>query len=141
MSTFVLESIRILLAGIFLVSGAGKLVSADGLANLIEQFVGFGAQTSNVISIAVALVEVACGGMLLFKVNTNAVSLLLLGLTGLFTVGQVLILQTSQEIDCGCFGSLLPENIGLTTIARNILIMICAWLISTRDVDSKGTRF
>ena len=70
------------------------------------------------LAIVLPAVQLAIGAMLIFSPDSRWFSLRLSAvLFGTFTVVQIATLSRGLNIDCGCFGSSLPNPIGWTSIS------------------------
>ncbi|MCA9833613.1 MAG: redoxin domain-containing protein [Thermomicrobiales bacterium] len=134
---------RVIVAGVFLLSGAGKLADRAGSQQAVRDF---GVPNVLVPAIAMLLPVVELGIAIALIPNRTMMwgawaALLLLGL---FIVGIVLNMAQGRRPDCHCFGQLHSEPIGWPTIARNLLLMLLTLVIlggssgleNLRDIDA-----
>lgn len=50
-------------------------------------------------------------------------------LFGAFTVAQLWVMRSGAEIDCGCFGGLISEKVGLFSVLRaGLSCVLCVFL-------------
>lgn len=131
-------SIRILIAGLFLVSAYGKIYPDPSAYGTISMFevkqlypLGFTTELAKIFSRSLIGVEFGLGVLLLFPFDLKkyvipAVVLML----GVFVVHLAIqIATTGNQGNCGCFGALLPMT-PLEAILKNVLsigLLLILW--------------
>ena len=122
-------SIRILIAGLFLVSAYGKIYPDPSAYGTISMFevkqlypLGFSAELAKIFSRALIGVEFGLGLLLLFPFDLKKwVIPALIAMLAIFVVHLTIeIITTGNKGNCGCFGALLPMT-PLEAIMKNIL--------------------
>lgn len=128
-------TVRLVLAGLFLLAATGKILNPGDFAAVIRRFHVLPRALSNLPAIALPWIEgLAALGLLTGLWRRGAIlwiSLLLTGFIGLF----VIAMARGIQVDCGCFGSLgvyirlLAGEVGVSSILRNLVLLAgCAWL-------------
>jgi uncharacterized membrane protein YphA (DoxX/SURF4 family) len=122
-------SIRILIAGLFLVSAYGKIYPDPSAYGTISMFevkqlypLGFSVELAKIFSRALIGVEFGLGLLLLFPFDLKKwVIPALISMLAIFVVHLTIeIITTGNKGNCGCFGALLPMT-PLEAIMKNIL--------------------
>ncbi len=122
-------SIRILIAGLFLVSAYGKVYPDPSAYGTISMFevkqlypLGFSVEFAKIFSRALIGVEFGLGLLLLFPFDLKKwVIPALIAMLAIFVVHLTIeIITTGNKGNCGCFGALLPMT-PLEAIMKNIL--------------------
>jgi uncharacterized membrane protein YphA (DoxX/SURF4 family) len=122
-------SIRILIAGLFLVSAYGKIYPDPSAYGTISMFeikqlypMGFSVELAKIFSRALIGVEFGLGLLLLFPFDLKKwVIPALIAMLAVFVVHlSIEIITTGNKGNCGCFGALLPMT-PLEAIMKNIL--------------------
>lgn len=122
-------SIRILIAGLFLVSAYGKIYPDPSAYGTISMFevkqlypLGFSVELAKIFSRALIGVEFGLGLLLLFPFDLKKwVIPALIAMLAIFVVHLTIeIITTGNKGNCGCFGALLPMT-PLEAIMKNIL--------------------
>ena len=122
-------SIRILIAGLFLVSAYGKIYPDPSAYGTISMFevkqlypLGFSVELAKIFSRALIGVEFGLGLLLLFPYDLKKwVIPALIAMLAIFVVHLTIeIITTGNKGNCGCFGALLPMT-PLEAIMKNIL--------------------
>lgn len=122
-------SIRILIAGLFLVSAYGKIYPDPSAYATISMFeikqlypLGFSIELAKIFSRALIGVEFGLGILLLFPFDLKKwVIPTLIAMLGIFVAHlSIEILTTGNKGNCGCFGALLPMT-PLEAIMKNLL--------------------
>ena len=122
-------SIRILIAGLFLVSAYGKIYPDPSAYGTISMFevkqlypLGFSVELAKIFSRALIGVEFGLGLLLLFPFDLKKwVIPALISMLAIFVVHLTIeIITSGNKGNCGCFGALLPMT-PLEAIMKNIL--------------------
>lgn len=122
-------SIRILIAGLFLVSAYGKIYPDPSAYATISMFeikqlypLGFSVELAKIFSRALIGVEFGLGILLLFPYDLKKwVIPTLIAMLGIFVAHLgIEILTTGNKGNCGCFGALLPMT-PFEAIMKNLL--------------------
>jgi uncharacterized membrane protein YphA (DoxX/SURF4 family)/thiol-disulfide isomerase/thioredoxin len=122
-------SIRILIAGLFLVSAYGKIYPDPSAYGTISMFeikqlypMGFSVELAKIFSRALIGVEFGLGLLLLFPFDLKKwVIPALIAMLAVFVVHlSIEIINTGNKGNCGCFGALLPMT-PLEAIMKNVL--------------------
>ena len=125
--TIVVAVVRLVLAGVFIVSAIAKLRDRPGSRAGVEAF-GVPAAFVGLVAGALPVVELACAALLLLPdpfATAGAVGSLALLLA--FTVAIVVNLAQGKHPECHCFGDLGESGgIGWGTVARNLALMALA---------------
>ncbi len=119
---------RCVLAAVFLVAAAGKLLDLPGSRMALEEF-GVPARVAAIAGPALPVAELAVAVALLIRpiaVAGAAGSLLLLVV---FVAGVARAMAQGRAPDCHCFGQIHSEPAGPATLARNVVLASPALLI------------
>jgi len=123
--TIVVAVVRLVLAGVFIVSAIAKLRDRPGSRAGVEAF-GVPAAFVGLVAGALPVVELACAALLLLPdpfATAGAVGSLALLLA--FTVAIVVNLAQGKHPECHCFGDLGEGGgIGWMTVVRNAALMV-----------------
>lgn len=129
-----LRRISIFIIGtVFFISGLLKMMDPVGTGLIVEEYLKFlhlgGLRpVSGFLGTAISLFEALTGAALLTGVWRKIVSLITIGLLGLFTVLTIILCIYNPSMDCGCFG----EAIHLThfqSLLKN-LILLALWAVA-----------
>jgi thiol-disulfide isomerase/thioredoxin len=135
-------SIRILIAGLFLVSAYGKIYPDPSAYGTISMFevkqlypLGFSVELAKIFSRALIGVEFGLGLLLLFPFDLKKwVIPALIAMLAIFVVHLTIeIITTGNKGNCGCFGALLPMT-PLEAIMKNILsigLLALLWFLTS----------
>ncbi|MFT4040213.1 MAG: redoxin domain-containing protein [Thermomicrobiales bacterium] len=119
---------RLILAGVFLVSGIAKLLDLAGSQSAMRSF-GVPEPATKYAGIALPIVEIFVAVLLLPVASARWGALLGLGLLLAFIGGISNSLAKGQKFDCHCFGQLSPSEIGPKTLIRNAALAVLALFI------------
>jgi len=109
---------RLVLAAVFAVAGAGKLVDRAGSREAVRTFSG-AHRHAGAIALALAVVELAVAAGLLIGAAAWWAAVAALALLALFTAAMAHSLRAGLMPDCHCFGRLHSATVGPRLLARN----------------------
>lgn len=124
------------LAALFLFAVGAKLYTVkdpvNGLLANLPSLVGL--KWVWPVFIAVIAVELLAAILLIIpraqRLGAAWASLLLLGFAG-YALYYVYVLK-GEALECGCFGGIIASQLGVTTAARNLLLLIPALFVLTQ---------
>jgi peroxiredoxin/uncharacterized membrane protein YphA (DoxX/SURF4 family) len=123
---------RLLLAFVFLLAGATKLVDPVGMRRTWIAF-GFPAVLARPIVVLLPVFELAVGVLLLPRSLAWYGAWGALGLIASFAMAIGLAMARGRKPDCRCFGRVHSGPVGWRTLARDGVLGLCAaWLASRR---------
>lgn len=117
--------LRVVIAGVFVVSGLAKLLDRDGTRQAVD---GFGVPARLVAPVALLLAPAELVTAVLLLPDASAVLGLTaaLALLAAFTATVVVALATGRRPECHCFGRIGGADVSVRTVARNVLLMALA---------------
>jgi hypothetical protein len=128
---------RLVLAAVFVVAAAGKLVARSRTVETLTQF-GVPASLRRPAAIALPLAELAIALALLPAATAVPAALAAALLLAIFTAAVVRVLARGEEVDCNCFGSVGSSRITRWTAARNIVLLAVATTIVIAGQGDRG---
>jgi len=121
---------RLVLAGVFLLAGATKLIDPLGFRKTLSDF-GIAPVLARPAVVLVPLLEVAVAVALIPVSLAWSGAWGALGLLSIFCLAAALAVLRERRPKCHCFGQLHSTPIGRSTWIRNAALAMCAvWLIS-----------
>jgi peroxiredoxin/uncharacterized membrane protein YphA (DoxX/SURF4 family) len=126
---YALVTVRLLLAGVFIVAGVGKLVDRSGTRQALANF-DVPAHLIDPFVLLLPLAELTAATALVFPTTAlwgAAGSLILLTS---FIVGLTRVLRRGEAPDCHCFGQLHSKPASWTTVARNVMLALLAGFVA-----------
>ena len=143
--------LRIVLAGLFIFSGAAKLGflgsygnSPVEFATAIRKFQIVQYDLIPYLAFIIPWTEVICGILMLIGLSTRAASIVLKMLLASFTIGMLIVIARGITIgDCSCFGGRLAAHfgfigrfleapVGWTSVFRNVILIGLCLLITMK---------
>ena len=106
----VLLAFRLVLGGLFVYSGAVKVVEPLDFAQNIRNYQLVGQSLSFVAAIVLPWLEILAGLALILGVWTRGAALVVTGLLVFFIVLTAVTMIRGLDVDCGCFGSLSRKS-------------------------------
>ena len=119
---------RLVLAGVFVVSGIGKLLDLEGSIKATKDF-GVPEAFSKPAGLALPLFELFVALLLVGAATATVGGFLALVLLGAFIGGISYNMSRGNSFDCHCFGQIHSEPIGWKTLARNAGLSVLALLV------------
>ena len=112
-------AIRLGAAGIWLVAGASKLADLERFRVQVEAYKLLPGVLEAPFAYALPLVEVALGAYLALGLLVRPAAVVACALMVVFIAAQAQAWARGLTLDCGCFGTLAKEKVGLGTIVRD----------------------
>ncbi|WP_218033629.1 MauE/DoxX family redox-associated membrane protein, partial [Paenibacillus alginolyticus] len=113
----------ILISVIFLTSGFSKFLSLSNFRSTLNQL-GLHDFASRVVSIGFPILEIIISVSILTDSYSFYTQILIMILLALFFFFSIRTLLKKQTIKCNCFGNLVEENFGITTLIKIIIFAI-----------------
>ncbi|MHB8380848.1 MAG: MauE/DoxX family redox-associated membrane protein [Candidatus Binataceae bacterium] len=121
------ELLALALAAIFAGSAAAKFADLDQFEGAVANYRLAPGWLEQPVAWMAPICESACAAGLLFAATRTAAAAATVALLAVFT-GAITanLARGRREIDCGCFGSALRQELGGWLVARNLGLMITA---------------
>src|SRR5438445_1797285 len=119
---------RLVLAGVFAVSGASKLLDHAGARQGVRDF-GVPARLAPAVVVALPLAELALALALLSAPFAWPAGIAAAALLAAFTIAIARNLVLGRTPDCRCFGQIAAGPIGRGTLVRNGVFLVLAGLV------------
>lgn len=118
------------LAAILAGSAAAKFIDLDLFEGAVANYQLLPGWLEKPTAWAVPLCESACAAGLLFAATRGAAAAALEVLLGVFSGAiAVNLARGRRDIDCGCFGPALRQELGGALLARNLVLIAAAFLL------------
>jgi len=135
MTEFALLTSRLLLAAVFLLAGASKLLDPLGLRKALRGF-GLPPALARPMVVLLPVLELAVAGALIPARLAWYGARGALALLAVFMIAVGIAMIRGRKPDCHCFGQLHSAPVGWPTLVRNaVLAVFAAWLASRRQRD------
>jgi uncharacterized membrane protein YphA (DoxX/SURF4 family) len=125
---------RLVLAGVFLLAGALKVVDPQGAVQAVRAYELLPPSLETVVGYGLPFLEIALGLLLAGGILTRITAAAAAALLVVFILGVASAAARGLSIDCGCFGgggTVAPGQARYAgEIARDLgLLLLAAWLI------------
>lgn len=124
------EAAKLILALVLLTAGAAKLADLQAFRRTLERLELPLAQAA---AAAVALGEIATGGVSLAGLFPHETNLALLAVTALFVVISAYGLRKHAGAPCRCFGSLYESRFNASSLMRSIALLALSTFVASAD--------
>jgi thiol-disulfide isomerase/thioredoxin/uncharacterized membrane protein YphA (DoxX/SURF4 family) len=114
----VLIGARVVLAAVFAIAGAAKLLDLPGSRNALVEF-GVPARAVPAAAVLLPIAELATAIALVPAETARAAAVVAVVLLGAFILGIANAMRRGEAPDCHCFGQLQSAPAGRSTLARN----------------------
>ncbi|MBA8795194.1 putative membrane protein YphA (DoxX/SURF4 family) [Friedmanniella endophytica] len=126
--------VRLLLAAVFVVAGANKVLDLRISIDSVEAYQLLPAPLAHVVGVGLPFAEIVLGLVLAAGLVTRAAAAVAAVVLAGFTAAVVSVAARGIDIDCGCFGGGGPVAPGQTgyglEIVRDLLLLAAAvWLV------------
>jgi uncharacterized membrane protein YphA (DoxX/SURF4 family) len=126
-----------ILGGMMTFAGCAKLLDAESFLNAIRRLDLVPSWLILPVMIAILQSEIWLGLALVFGLRTRIVAALLAGLVSIFIIVIAVALLRGATGDCGCFGPIGSEKLGLGLLVRDTLILSgCLWLSFQKELNA-----
>jgi peroxiredoxin/uncharacterized membrane protein YphA (DoxX/SURF4 family) len=134
---FSLVAARLLLAAVFLLAGATKLIDPFGTRKALRDF-GVPAVLARPLVLLLPLLELVVAAALIPAGLVWYGAWGALGLLVLFLLAVGVAMARGRKPDCHCFGQLHSAPVGRSTLIRNAVLAACAgWLASRGPIQKE----
>ena len=133
--------IRIFIGLVFLYSGIQKIADASGFANAIENYRLFPLFTINLLAITIPWLELITGLFLIFGIYIKESTTIINSLLIFFIIFIITALIRKLNIECGCFGTLDNQKVGIQKIIENLILLLLGYFLFRTEKYQKFTIF
>jgi uncharacterized membrane protein YphA (DoxX/SURF4 family) len=123
--------LRIVLGLIFIFAAIEKIAVPKSFSVSIANYKLLPVELINIPAIILPWIELTSGLLLLLGIAVKENSAILTFLLIVFTIAVIISLFRGLNIDCGCFGTIYGEQIGLLKVCENILLIIIGFILAT----------
>lgn len=131
------STLRIVIAIVFIVSGAAKLWDIYGFSVVVRGYWPLPESLVIPISMLIPFAEVVLGAMLLIDLHSQVATLSLLTMVLAFTGLSAFRYLGGNISDCGCFGELARRKIGGGLFIENALLIIALSFTVPKNTKSE----
>jgi len=114
--------IRLAAAGIWLAAGIAKLADLEHFRTQVAAYDVLPHALVGPFAYALPFLEVGIGLYLAVGLWVRPVAIVACGLMVVFIAAQAQAWYRGLVLDCGCFGAVAQEKVGLTTILRDVAL-------------------
>ncbi len=131
--------LRLIVGGAFVTAGALKIADPNAFVLAISNYRLVPHELLNPVAIFLPWIEVTAGAFVLAGIWLRPAALLLTGLTAVFFAVIVSALARGLNIECGCFGTVGGQHVGLVNLAIDTTLFSLAALLTIRAADAPGS--
>ena len=140
LSFWVTGVFRLVLGGIFLVSGLAKIADPVRFLLTLREFRLLPGTMEVFLALYLPWLEFVLGLATILGILHRTSALLLAGLNGLFILALASVLLRGIEVDCGCFGLLadilhLPDLADWKAVVRNLVFIAMGLCLFRSEVS------
>ena len=139
-SKYIFALIRIIFGAVFIISSITKFIDINSFTIALSKFHLLNENLIPFLSYLIPSIELLAGLLLVLNLRTDFVARLTTFLVALFTAVVVSKIFEGEQISCGCFGNLTKSNIDVTTVIRNIILLLWGTALTVyyqKDTHSK----
>lgn len=120
------------IGAVFAFAALAKIGDVDAFSKQVHAFELVPVALENVIAMTVPWIELVAALALFAGVRARGAALLTLAMMIVFTAAVGVAAARGLTIDCGCFGSVAPEPVGLGKVLQNVGFTAVAVVASLR---------
>ena len=121
---YILLLSRLVIGFIFIYAGMEKISDPNGFARSINNYKLLPLFLINISAIILPWIEVVTGILLIFGISVKENSFIISFLLGIFVLAIAISLIRGLNIDCGCFGTMRGEQVGIQKLGENFLLIL-----------------
>lgn len=114
--------VRLVAAGIWIVAGAAKITDLESFHAKVDQYKLLPHALEAPFAYTLPFVEVLVGLYLAVGLLTRVAAIAGCVLMALFVIALTQAWARGLSLDCGCFGTLVQEKVGLVAILRDVAL-------------------
>jgi len=124
--------IRIVAAGIWIAAGAAKVGELQHFHAQVDQYKLLPHALEAPFAYALPFVELLVGLYLLVGLLTRVAGMIACVLMVLFLIAQIQAWARGLSLDCGCFGGIAQEKVGLGSVLRDVALGLPSLVMAIR---------
>ncbi len=129
--------LRLLLGGLFVYAGIGKIWDPADFAGKIDNYRMLPYLLVTLTAVVLPWVEVICGLLLIFGRRLCGASLVLIVLNVVFIIAIGSAMARGLDIDCGCFSaSGKASHVGVQRLLEDVLFLAAAVIIFAHSLKT-----
>ncbi|MBU0558887.1 MAG: DoxX family membrane protein [Bacteroidetes bacterium] len=109
---------------VFIFASLDKIANPGDFAVAIVNYKIIPLSLVNIFAIVIPWLELFCGILILFGEYIKESSFIISSLLLVFVVMIAAAVFRNLDIDCGCFGTLDAQKVGLTKIVENVVLLL-----------------
>ena len=127
--------LRLVVGGMFIFAGALKIGDPAKFALDVSNYRLVPHELINLVAILVPWIEITAGSFVLAGIWLRAAALVITSLTVMFLFVIVSALARGLNIECGCFGTIGGQHVGLVNLAIDATLFFLAAFLAGRARD------
>ena len=124
--------VRLIAAGVWIVSGAAKIPSIQGFAVLVQRYAILPSFLAVPFAYVLPFAEIGIGIYLAAGLFVRGTALVGTLLFAAFLTAQISAMARGISLDCGCFGAIAQTQVGPLTLLRDFCLGIPTFLMLAR---------
>ncbi len=133
--------LRLIVGGAFITAGALKIAGPEKFVLAVSNYRLVPHELLHAVAILLPWIELTAGAFVLAGVWLRPAALLLAGLTAVFFAAIVSALARGLNLECGCFGTVGGQHVGLVNLVIDAFLFFLAALLARRATDCSGDTY
>ena len=130
--------LRFVVGGAFVFAGVLKIADPAKFAMDVSNYRLVPHELINLVAILLPWIEIVAGSFVLADVRLRSAALVITSLTEMFAVVIVSALARGLNIECGCFGTVGGQHVGLVNLAIDTTLFVLSALLTIRSGNGRG---
>jgi uncharacterized membrane protein YphA (DoxX/SURF4 family) len=121
--------IRIIVGGVFVITGVGKIVEPALFARDISNYDMLPTVLVNIVAIILPWIELLIGILFILGIRIIANNIVLFTMLLIFNIAVAVAWARGLDINCGCFSDIAQQTVGSEKLAENFAMIASLFYI------------
>ena len=123
--------LRLLLGALFVLASVDKVAHPEAFVVSVDKYQLLPTPVVPLVAVTLPWIELLAGIALIAGIGVEGAALVTTVLLVVFLSGMGINLARGRELDCGCFGFLLPnEQVGPISLARDGVVLVVSVVVA-----------
>lgn len=140
-NTYLFWTAKFVIGFVFIFAGMEKIIDPAAFSDAIANYKLLPYFSINFFAIVLPWIEIAAGFLLIFDKYVKENAFIFSSLLLVFTVMIFIAVLRGLDIECGCFGTIDAQKVGIGKILENIGLLILGVYVYLFSDDSENINY
>ncbi len=116
---------------VFIISGTTKFLDITQFRAALESLEMVSRTSIPYFALCIPAMEMFIGAAIALELKTSMFCKFGVLLLAIFTSVMIVVVASASEVDCGCFGKLVDGKMGISTILRNLVLLMTGFVLTS----------